>query len=116
MEGMQDNSNREFWDWGLPTTYCIKEVAQLKKEFEFILIASGGVNSGIDVAKSIALGADMAASARIIFQNTLKNGVEGGINLLLDWRKSIENVMFLTGSQNLNQLNKTKLIRVEDLY
>jgi len=51
-----------FWDWGIPTAMCICEVASLGGRFT--LIASGGIKNGLEVAKSLALGANAAGIAR----------------------------------------------------
>ena len=42
------------------------------------VIASGGISSGIDCAKSIAFGADFAASAMSILQRLASGGTESG--------------------------------------
>lgn len=112
----KNNSNNIFWDWGLPTSFCIKEVYKLKNKFKFYLIGSGGINSGMDAAKAFALGADMVASARIILQELDKSGVKGVIALIESWISSVKNVMYLTASESLKQLQKNKLIRKELLY
>ncbi len=43
-----------FWDWGIPTVASLVEVSQSTK---LTVIASGGVRTGKDVAKTLALGA-----------------------------------------------------------
>ncbi|NWF88014.1 MAG: type 2 isopentenyl-diphosphate Delta-isomerase [Ignavibacteriaceae bacterium] len=112
----KSEKEKEFWDWGLPTSYCIKDVYKLKKYYKFILIGSGGINSSIEAAKAIALGADIVASARIILQTLNKSGIEGVKNLITNWFDFVKSVMFLTGSNTLNELRKNKLILKELLY
>ena len=108
-------SNNYFREWGLPTSYCIRTVHELKKEFDFTLIASGGIMKGVDIAKSIALGADLAASARPILQSVMKTEVEGVAKLVTDWFETVKNIMYLTGSHSLDDLKKNKLKRKEEL-
>jgi isopentenyl-diphosphate Delta-isomerase len=107
----------EFWDWGLPTSYCIKQIAPLKEYYDFILIGSGGVNSAFDAAKALALGADIAASARTILKELNKNGVEGVIKLIENWFDVIRKIMFLTGSKNLKEFrDRNNLIHKSEIY
>lgn len=111
-----NNIDNDFRNWGLPTSYCIKEVNRLKKEYSFVLIASGGINSGIDVAKSLALGADISASARILLDEVIKNGSDGVINLIRSWFSVVRKTMYLTGSQNLESFSESTLIKKEEMY
>jgi len=106
----------EFWDWGLPTSYCIKEVNHLKKKYKFVLIGSGGINSGIEAAKAFALGSDIVASAKVILQELDKNGAEGVVKLVNQWFDTIRKIMYLTGSSSLRELRKNKIIEKENLY
>ena len=112
----KDNLSNEFWDWGLPTSFCIKEIYKLKKNYKFVLIGSGGINNAFDVAKALSLGADFTASARIILKTLYKSGVEGVVNLIEDWFDTVKKTMFLTGSGSLTDFRKNKLIKKERLY
>lgn len=51
-----------FADWGIPTPLALKMMKPYRHEVE--LIASGGVRNGIDMAKSMVLGASMCGLAR----------------------------------------------------
>jgi isopentenyl-diphosphate delta-isomerase len=51
-----------FADWGLPTADCIRECRAALPEV--VLLASGGLTTGVDAAKAIALGADLAGFGR----------------------------------------------------
>lgn len=112
----KSNVNDYFWDWGLPTSFCLREIKKLKKKYNFVLIGSGGINSGIEAAKAFALGSDFVASARTVLKQLDLNGVDGVKNLITDWFETIKKIMFLTGSNSLNELRKKKLIRREILY
>ncbi len=110
------NNDEIFWDWGLPTSYCIEEVSSLKKKYSFILIGSGGINSAMDMSKAFALGSDITASARIILQNLINHGEENVVKMITEWFDVLRKIMFLTGSKNLKDLQNNKLIRREELF
>lgn len=118
VEILRNNNHQgnEFWDWGIPTSYCIRDVHKLKKYFKFILIGSGGIDSSLDAAKAFALGADLVGSARMILQTLNKSGIEGVKNLIQSWFEFIKSIMFLTGSQLLSDLSKNKIILKEKFY
>ncbi|MFZ1519425.1 MAG: type 2 isopentenyl-diphosphate Delta-isomerase [Ignavibacteriaceae bacterium] len=110
------SAENDFWDWGLPTSFCLKEIYPLKEKYNFTLIGSGGINSADDLAKSFALGADLAASARIILQTLINQGEDAVIKIIVNWFEYLKKIMYLTGSQNLFELKKCKLIKKEELF
>ena len=111
----KQNENNIFWDWGLPTSFCISGVSKLKKRFKFTLIGSGGINTPLEAAKAFALGADLVASARKILMILNESGIEGTVEYITGMFDEIKKVMYLTDSKNLKVLKKGKLIRKEFL-
>lgn len=118
VEMMRSNGIEDeyLWDWGLPTSYCVREVKKLKKSFYFTLIASGGIESGSEIAKALTLGADLAASARPVLIALDKNGTEGVAELVNGWFDTVKKIMYLVGCRSVKDLQKLKLIKKEDLY
>jgi isopentenyl-diphosphate delta-isomerase len=99
---------KKFRNWGIPTVMSIQEVSQIKK---ITVIASGGIKDGVDIAKSIALGADLAGMARPLLKTLMQNGTNG-LEKEIDYiQKELKLVMFLTGSKNIKKLRKTKLLQ-----
>ncbi len=99
-----------FWDWGIPTATAIRQVAGLRNEgLTFTLIGSGGVASGRSIAVAIALGADLAASARPILQALVRGGTAAAKMLIADWEKELRSIMFLTGAGTIRQLQSVPL-------
>ena len=102
----------KFWDWGIPLSVALGELAGMKKNGEkFTLLASGGITSGIDAAKCIALGADLTASARILLITLRKRGTRGLKELLRTWGEELRGVMFLTGSRTIADLQRASLVQ-----
>lgn len=91
---------KALWDWGIPTAACVMALQDLELE----IIATGGVYSGLDVAKAIALGATAAGIARPILQAHHAAGIEGATAKIDEISAILRRVMLLTGSANLAAL------------
>ncbi len=104
-------ASHEFWDWGIPTTDALRQVVNLKQQFtDLTVISSGGLRNGIDIAKSIAFGADLAGVARPLLQNLRKHGVTGLRKLIDVWEHELRGVQFLTGARTIADLQNQQLI------
>lgn len=104
-----DKRNNDFNDWGIPTLECIRELRKLKDDYDFTLIASGGIRSSHDIAKSLCLGADFAASAQPIIKAVVKNGYEGLEELYRRWQKKLVIILALLGCEQPNKLHNDHL-------
>jgi isopentenyl-diphosphate delta-isomerase len=102
----QSRLGAAFWDWGIPTAPSIVEVSQTVK---IPVIASGGIRSGVDAAKGIALGASVTSLSKPILQSAVKGAKETvkTLSLLTD---ELRNVMFLVGADSIEQLKKTPMV------
>jgi isopentenyl-diphosphate delta-isomerase len=98
-----------FRNWGIPTSDCLEACRQIS---DIILCASGGIDDGITIAKALALGADITASARQILYTYQQKSQDGVAALLNHWQKQLRLSMFLTGSKSIAELNQTKIQRV----
>jgi len=95
-----------FWDWGIPTVASIVESIQSAK---LPVIASGGVRSGMDVAKALALGASLASVSQPVLEAAVKGSKETE-QLLYCLIDELRNVLFLVGSENIASLAKVPLV------
>jgi len=91
-------------DVGVPTVAALIDVAGSVKT---PLIASGGVRSGVDAAKSVMLGASYAAAA-FPFLAAWDSGEVG--NTIATWKEEFKAVAFLVGAKNLKEMSKTKVM------
>ena len=92
---------RTYIDWGIPTVEALRGLSDLPEDI--LRISSGGLRDGLDVAKSIALGADLAGFARkfIIAANAGYENLKKTIELIL---LELKVAMFVSGASNLNEL------------
>jgi isopentenyl-diphosphate delta-isomerase len=101
-----NNMGEAFWDWGIPTAVSLIESTQTVK---IPLIASGGVRSGLDIAKSLALHANLASISQPVLEAAVK-GTKETRKLLSCLIDELRNVMFLVGAENLEALAKVPLV------
>ncbi|TXT67418.1 MAG: Isopentenyl-diphosphate delta-isomerase [Promethearchaeota archaeon] len=99
-----------FWDWGIPTAATILEVQSAVTRPESTkIIGSGGIRSGIDVAKAIRLGANFAALARPFLIVALEG--ESSIETFIEQTiKELQITMLLTGSKTIEELKKAPVV------
>lgn len=104
----QRRLGQTFANWGLPTAECITSIRAIAPEIP--LIASGGLRNGLDVAKAIALGADVSGLALPFLQaaDESVDAVDALVQLLL---AEITTVLFCTGNANLSQLKYSNALQ-----
>jgi len=93
-----------FRDWGIPTADSIRMVREAAPEIT--LIASGGLQNGLDVAKAIALGAHLGGLSRPFLKAAMISTtavVEVAQATLVELRIA----MFCIGARNLTELRDT---------
>ena len=97
-----------FAGWGVPTVQAIAEVRAAFPDLP--LIGSGGIRSGLDVAKAIALGADLAGSAAPHLASAVEgDGAQGVMDGLQAYIDELRITMFCVGAANLAALRATPL-------
>ncbi len=95
-----------FWDWGIPTVASIVETTQSVK---IPVIASGGVRSGTDIAKALALNAALTSLAQPALQAAVKS-VRDTETLLACLIEELRNAMFLVGAVKVEHLAKVPVV------
>ncbi len=95
-----------FRNWGIPTAESIRMVH--KAVPSLTVFASGGLRSGVDIAKCIALGANLGGMASP-FLKAAARSIEETIQMVAEIRREIQICMFAAGAANISQLQKTPL-------
>jgi isopentenyl-diphosphate delta-isomerase len=95
-----------FRDWGIPTADSILACRQAAPGLA--VFASGGLQNGIDIAKCIALGADVGGMAGV-FLKAASESLEATVRTIFEIKREIQVCMFATGSVDLKALRQSKL-------
>lgn len=102
-EGTARSVGETFRDWGIPTAASVALVA--RQRFETV-IATGGISSGLDVARAIALGATLAGIARPALQALESGGREGALAFFDRVEAELKTAMLLVGAPKLSALRE----------
>jgi len=94
-----------FNEWGIPTAVSLDEVKGLGFE---TTIASGGIRSGLDLAKALALGADAGGMALPALRAHAHGGVDEVRALIDRFVSELKTAMVLTGASTLGDLKNVR--------
>ena len=97
-----------FAAWGIPTEEALVSVRQALPDIQ--LIASGGVRSGVDIAKAIALGADLGAFGQPLLAAALESSAKV-IEFIAGVIHELKVSMLCVGAVDLTALRKAPLVR-----
>jgi isopentenyl-diphosphate delta-isomerase len=92
----------ELWDWGLPTAVSVVACARAGHA----VIASGGLRSGLDVARALALGARAGGMAAPMLRAQRAGGADGVRAELERVITSIRSVCLLAGCRRAADLSR----------
>jgi isopentenyl-diphosphate delta-isomerase len=95
-----------FADWGIPTAASL---AMLRGS-DLELIASGGLRTGLDMAKAIALGARLCGIALPVYRAYRQAGIDGALEYVQELTDGLQTAMLLTGSRTLAALAHQPLV------
>ncbi len=121
VEGLRGKADKQlgelFSNWGIPTTESIRMCNEFKSKLstshrsQVTVLGSGGIRTGIDIAKAIRLGSDLVGLAAPFAQAALKSS--GEVEKLIE-RLALETrvAMFGVGAKNVPELKRFTLQRV----
>jgi isopentenyl-diphosphate delta-isomerase len=101
-EGDARKLGEEFWDWGIPTGASVGLIADLG----LTIIATGGLRSGMDVARAIALGATAGGLAAPVLRAHRDGGYDGVVAFLEHVIAGVRAATFLTGCRTPAELRR----------
>lgn len=93
-------------EWGIPTAAAILEA----KGTGLPLIATGGIRNGLQMAKAIALGADLCGIALPFMRILSRDGIAGVEAYVKALKRDFRYALFLTGCKDVAELQRTNLI------
>lgn len=92
------NLGQTFWDWGIPTP-----VSVVLSSVGLPVVATGGVRSGLDVARAIAIGASSAGLAGRLLPAALE-GEDALATEVATIIQELKAAMFLVGANDIEGL------------
>jgi isopentenyl-diphosphate delta-isomerase len=100
--GEQAARGQVFRDWGIPTAASVGWLATLGLRAE--VIASGGLRSGLDAARAMALGAKVVGVAQPALVAASKGGARGAIRFLRGVIDGLRTACMLAGARRAADL------------
>jgi isopentenyl-diphosphate delta-isomerase len=112
VEGQRGNSQAGMLfaqEWGIPSAEAIKQCAEFAKtKKDVVILGSGGIRNGLEIAKALALGAEMVgiaapfAKAALVSQKEMEKLIES-------YAYELRVAMFGVGAKNINQLRQISI-------
>jgi isopentenyl-diphosphate delta-isomerase len=96
-----------FADWGITTSESIIQIRQALRDMR--IFASGGLRSGLDIAKSIALGADLGGMAGP-FLKAAAESTEAVSQVIAETVRELRVAMFAAGAGSIPALQSVPLV------
>ena len=97
----------QFADWGIPTAVLLAAFGGT----QIRLLASGGIRGGMDGAKAMAMGAQMAGFALPVIREVVAGGADAVTRFFQRQEKTLRSVMLLTGSKDIASLRRAAIWR-----
>jgi isopentenyl-diphosphate delta-isomerase len=91
-----------FLDWGIPTAESIQQIHQVLPKIP--IFASGGIRTGLEIAKCIALGATIGGMAGPFLKAAVIS-MEETVRTIWEIQREIQITMFATGSSHVEELS-----------
>ena len=91
---------KTYWDWGIPTPYAVGSVRTACPGLP--IVATGGLRHGLDAARALALGADVAGFAGAMFRAAADGRAAEELGFVLE---ELKTGLFLAGARRPAELS-----------
>lgn len=99
-EGEQARLGNLLWDWGIPTAASVHACVRAG----LTTIATGGIQTGLDAVRALALGATAVGIARPLLQAHVRGGRAEAERFIEQVAREIRSVMLLCGAPDIQAL------------
>ena len=106
-----DDLGLVFEDWGIPTPMSLRLLKPYRDQLT--LIASGGIRSGIDMAKALILGASLCGIASPFLKLAL-DSADALIQAILRLKRQFSTAMFLLGVAKAEELIGNEALLIDE--
>lgn len=96
-------------EWGIPTAASVAFARAARPRFKTI-VATGGVSTGLDAARALALGATVVGIARPVLQAYSSGGRAAAASLFDRVEAELRAVMLLAGAKDISALRKAPVL------
>lgn len=103
-----------FNDWGMTTVQSLLEVGSYLNQVD--IMATGGINNGLEIAKALSLGASAVGMAGFFLKLVLEHSEKESIIRVEQLHHQIRLVMTALGAQKVKQLQTQPLVITGDSY
>lgn len=103
-----DRLSSEFKCWGIPTAISLLEALSLRLPLK--VIASGGIRTSLEIAKCLALGAEMVGVAGYYLRLLLTRSEEVLLEEIQRCREELRAIMLMLGAANLTSLRSCPVV------
>lgn len=97
-----------FNSWGIPTAVSVAEVKHSSPMLT--VLASGGIQSSLDVVKALSIGASAAGLAGFVLNILLSEGIEGVITEIEEMKLEMTYLLTALGVRTIDELQKIPLL------
>ncbi len=101
-----------FNDWGINTATSILEIKEIP---DIEIIATGGIQNSLQLAKAIGLGANAVGIAGIIIKKLLTENIDATIDYITSIHQEIRIIMTSLGAKDLLDLQKLPMVTLGDI-